>query len=263
MAEPKLRIYALSGGIIYGPVRSRRMGLSLGLNILPVGIKLCSFNCVYCQCGWSTERVDEEALARHRFPSAHEVAEALHASLQELKSAGTRPDSITFSGNGEPTLHPDFRGVAAAVLEVRDHAMPGARVDILSNAAHLGRPGVIEGLNLLDERHMKLDVGSDEGIRGVNLPLVRVKVEDLVRDLARLKDFHLQAMFARGRWDNSGPEAVAAWVEVVRRLKPKKVHLYSVDRVPADAGVEGVDRARLEEIARQVADRAGVPAKVY
>jgi wyosine [tRNA(Phe)-imidazoG37] synthetase (radical SAM superfamily) len=263
MADPKLRTYELSDGILYGPVQSRRMGVSLGLNILPAGIKLCSFNCIYCQCGWSTRRVDEEALARHRFPPAREVAETLFARLAEFRAAGENLDSITFSGNGEPTLHPDFLGVVKAVLEVRDRAMPGTRVDILSNSAHLGRPGVIEGLNLLDERHMKLDAGREEGLRGMNMPLVEVRIEDLIRDLGRLRDFHLQAMFARGRWDNTGPEDVEAWIEVVRRLKPRAVHLYSVDRVPADAGVLGVDRAGLEEIARRVEERAGVPAKVY
>lgn len=263
MADPKLRTFDLSGGILYGPVQSRRMGVSLGVNILPPGIKLCSFNCVYCQCGWSTERVDEKALARHRFPSARDVAEALLARLGEFRSAGKKLDSITFSGNGEPTLHPDFPGVVRAVLAARDQAMPGTRVDILSNSAHLGRPGVVEGLNLLDERHMKLDAGRDEGLRGMNLPLVTVRLEDLVRGLGRLRDFHLQAMFARGRWDNTGPEDVAAWIEVVRRLRPKAVHLYSVDRVPADAGVKGVDRPTLERIARQVEERAGVPARVY
>ncbi len=263
MADPQLRTYALSEGVVYGPVRSRRMGASLGVNILPFGRKLCSFNCPYCQCGPSTGRVDEEALARHRFPSAAEVAAALRGRLDELKASGVKLDSITFSGNGEPTLHPDFMGVVKAVIAVRDEALPGVRVDVLSNASHLDRPGVAEGLNLLDERHMKRDAGSDATLPDMNLPLVTPKLEGVVRGLSRLKDFVLQAMFARGRCDNSDPRSVAEWIDQVRRLRPKAVHLYSIDRVPADPGVLHVDRARLEEIAREVTARTGIPAEAF
>ena len=146
MTEAEFKTYALSDGIVYGPVASRRLGISLGINILPFGVKVCSFNCNYCQCGWTTDLVDPDALAKYRFPTAEEVRDEVVARLKDLKAAGTKVECLTLAGNGEPTLHPDFLPVVRALLSARDEAMPGVRVDILSNAAHLDRPAVIEGL---------------------------------------------------------------------------------------------------------------------
>ncbi len=255
--------YILAGGVVYGPVRSRRMGVSLGVNILPFGMKLCSFDCPYCQCGPSIERVGGGAAGGPRFPAADEVEEAVFGRLLDIRGEGIHLDSITFSGNGEPTLHPDFFSAVRTVLAARDRAMPGVRVDILTNGAHLDRPGVVDGLNLLDERHVKLDAGGDAKMREVNRPPAGFTVDGLARNLSRLKDFIIQAMFIRGACCNAGAESVGEWIEVVGRLGPKAVHIYSLDRVPAEAGILPVERSRLEEIAAEVRAKALVPAEVF
>lgn len=263
MAEADFRTYALADGVVYGPVKSRRLGASLGINILPFGVKVCSFNCNYCQCGWTTDLVDEASLAKYRFPTAGEVASELRSRLLELKAAGEKLDCMTLAGNGEPTLHPDFADVVRAILSTRDEIMPGVRVDILSNAAHLDRPGVVEGLNLLDERYMKLDAGTDEQFLNMNSPVTDVGIWDVVKNLPKLKDFVVQAMFTKGRRDNTDEESVVAWISTVKRVKPKAVQIYSVDRFPADKKILRVDRGLLDEIGAAMTAQTGIPAEVF
>ncbi|HXG61500.1 MAG TPA: radical SAM protein [Planctomycetota bacterium] len=257
------KVYALADSVVYGPMASRRLGRSLGVNILPFGVKVCSFNCNYCQCGWTTDLVDAASLARYRFPSAREVGEALRRRLPELRASGVRVDCMTIAGNGEPTLHPDFLDVVRALLAARDECWPGLRTDILSNAAHLDRPDVVEGLNLLDERYMKLDAGTEEQFLNMNAPVIEAGIWDVVRHLPRLRDFVVQAMFTHGRRDNTDTRSVVAWIQLLGRLKPKAVHVYSVDRVPADPKIRPVERELLEEIARALTAQTGIPAEVF
>ncbi len=252
--------FPLLDGVVYGPVRSRRLGMSLGINILPFGVKVCSFNCVYCQCGRSG---DGEARPRHEFPSARDVGGELRRSLLELKKAGTKLDGLTLSGNGEPTLHPDFPNVVRAVLSERNAAAPGVPVNVFSNGTLLSRAGVAEGMNLADARHVKLDAGKDELFRKVNAPLRPVRVKNVLEGLARLRDFVIQSMFIRGRNDNTGGDAVEAWIDAIGRAKPKAVHLYSLDRAPADPAVLQADRETLEKIAARLGERTGIPAEVF
>jgi wyosine [tRNA(Phe)-imidazoG37] synthetase (radical SAM superfamily) len=263
MAEAAFKVYNLTDGVTYGPVKSRRLGSSLGVNILPFGVKVCSFNCNYCQCGWTTDTVDPAALAKYRFPTADEVAEALGKSLQELKAKGEQLDCITLAGNGEPTLHPDFLAVVKAILATRDEVMPGVRVDILSNAAHLDRAPVIEGLNLLDARYMKLDAGSEGQFLNMNSPVTEVGIWDVVKQLPKLKDFTIQTMFTQGRRDNTDSKSVIDWINTVKRVKPKSVQIYSVDRFPADKKITQVERSLLDEIAQALTEQTGIPAEVF
>ena len=263
MADAPYKTYALSEGVTYGPVKSRRLGASLGVNILPFGVKVCSFNCNYCQCGWTTDTVDPAALARYTFPTAGEVGEGLRTTLLDLKAKGERLDCITLAGNGEPTLHPDFLGVVKEILSVRDELLPGVRVDILSNAAHLDRPAVVEGLNLLDARYMKLDAGSEEQFLNMNSPVTEVGIWDVVKQLPKLKEFTIQAMFTHGRRDNTDSKSVIDWINTVRRVKPKAVQIYSVDRFPADQKITRVERELLEEIAQALTEQTGIPAEVF
>jgi wyosine [tRNA(Phe)-imidazoG37] synthetase (radical SAM superfamily) len=255
--------YQLTDGITYGPVKSRRLGASLGVNILPFGVKVCSFNCNYCQCGWTTDLVDPASLAKVRFPSAPEVADGLRASLRSLKASGERLDCITLAGNGEPTLHPRFSEVVRAVLAVRDVEMPGVRVDILSNAAHLDRPDVVEGLNLLDARYLKLDAGTEEQFLNMNSPVTEVGIWDVMQGMKKVAPFTIQSMFTRGRRDNAGDRAVSDWIQAVAKVKPLAVQIYSVDRSPADVKITHVDRARLDEIARRLTAETGIEAEVF
>jgi wyosine [tRNA(Phe)-imidazoG37] synthetase (radical SAM superfamily) len=263
MEKVQYKDYQLSDGITYGPVQSRRLGASLGVNILPFNVKVCSFNCNYCQCGWTTDLVDGRTLSKYDWPSAADVAGGLRKTLLELKAQGRKLDCLTLAGNGEPTLHPDFLEVVRSILAVRDEVMPGIRADILSNAAHLDRPEVVEGLNLLDERYMKLDAGTDEQFLNMNSPVTEVGIWDVVKQLPKLKDFVIQAMFTRGRRDNTDEKSVVAWIQAVKRVKPKAVQIYSVDRYPADPKITKVERALLEEIGAALTAQTGIPAEVF
>jgi wyosine [tRNA(Phe)-imidazoG37] synthetase (radical SAM superfamily) len=263
VADTQYKTYNLSSGVTYGPVRSRRLGASLGVNILPFDVKVCSFNCNYCQCGWTTDVVDDAALAKYAWPTAEQVGDELRKTLLDLKSKGEKLDCITLAGNGEPTLHPDFLEVVKAILAVRDEVMPGVRCDILSNAAHLDRPKVVEGLNLLDERYMKLDAGTDEQFLNMNSPVTEVGIWDIMKNLAKLKDFVVQAMFTHGRRENTDEKSVVDWIQAVKRVKPKAVQIYSVDRFPADKKIHKVERGLLEEIGQALTAQTGIPAEVF
>lgn len=263
MEAATFKTYNLSDGVVYGPVKSRRLGASLGVNILPFNVKVCSFNCNYCQCGWTTDTVDPAALAKYAWPSTAQVADGLRARLLELKAAGETLDSITFAGNGEPTLHPDFLRMVKAVLAVRDEVMPGTKVDILSNAAHLDRDDVVEGLNLLDERYMKLDGGSEGQFLNMNSPVTEIGIWDVMKGLAKLKPFVVQAMFTQGRRDNTDEKSVVDWIAAIKRVKPKAVQIYSVDRFPADKKIEKVGKSLLEEIGQALTAQTGIPAEVF
>ena len=252
----------LHGGVTYGPVRSRRLGASLGVNVLPAGHKVCSFNCTYCQYGW-TETAALLSPAIFEWPDASAVAASVATRLEELRDTGAPLDRITLAGHGEPTLHPDLGGVVDALRGVRDRLAPGVALAILSNSSTAGRPEVRTALARLDERYMKLDAGDQDTLRHVNATALRI--EEIVEWLSAIPDIVLQAMFVRderGRIDNASPAAVAAWLRAVGAVRPHAAHLYTLARQPAWAGLHAVPRDRLLAIARDV--RAlGVPAFVF
>lgn len=230
----------LWASIVNGPVRSRRLGTSLGLNLLPVGSKLCSFDCPYCECGYNTARVPGS-----RWPSPDEVAHALRRALERLPAV---PDWITFSGNGEPTLHPRFPVVVERVLAVRAELVPGARVGVLSNGLTAGHPSIRAALGALDARIMKLDPGPMERVNGVCYDVSR-----LVASYRALKPYTIQAMVTRREdWDGAGSESVAAWLGLLARADPDAVQLYSLARAPADPALQEISRERLHEMAQAI-----------
>jgi len=232
----------LWAGIIHGPVRSRRLGISLGLNILPPRSKLCTMDCPYCECGFNTPKAEGA-----RWPSPDIVADALAKTLDGL---GVRPDWITFAGNGEPTMHPRFPGVVDRVLAVRDAGAPAAKVGILSNGLSVGKTAVREALNRLDARFMKLDPGPPARVNGV-----AVDREMLVRNYAGLRDLTIQAMVVEGPgWSGASEEAVEEWLTCLQRVQPSAVQVYSLDRQPADPSITRVARERLLEIAARARD---------
>jgi len=258
-----LPAYPLLDGVTYGPFESRRLGASLGVNILPFGVKVCAFNCNYCQCGWTTELTNEATLRKWKWPAAREVGEGLGRRLKDLAAAGTKIDAITIAGNGEPTLHPDFSRAVEEILAVRDRAAKGIPVHILSNGANLATAGVAEALNLLDERHIKLDAGSESMFLDMNSPTTDIGIWDVMRGVRGLTDFVVQAMFTRGRRDNSIPAEVDMWIEAVKKIKPKRVDVYSLAREPADAQITAVPIERLQEIAKLCEKRSGIPTTAY
>lgn len=263
MAELQYKTYDLSDTVVYGPVQSRRLGASLGINILPFNVKVCSFNCNYCQCGWTTDLVDDASLAKVRWPEVREIEDELRRKLEELKAQGQNLDCMTIAGNGEPTLYPEFSKAMKAILRVRDEVMPGVRVDILSNAAHLDRPDVVEGLKLLDARYMKLDAGTDEQFLNMNSPVTDVGIWEVMQGLEKMDDFIIQAMFTHGRRDNTDEKSVVDWIQAVKRVKPMAVQIYSVDRYPADKKIYPVERELLDEIAAALTAQTGIPAEVF
>jgi wyosine [tRNA(Phe)-imidazoG37] synthetase (radical SAM superfamily) len=226
--------------IVNGPVGSRRLGTSLGLNLLPAASKLCSFDCPYCECGYNTPR-----LPGSRWPSPDEVAHALRRALERLPAV---PDWITFSGNGEPTLHPRFPVVVARVLAVRAELAPGARTAVLSNGLTAGQPAIRAALGALDARIMKLDPGPMERVNGV-----RYDVNRLVASYRALKPYTIQAMVTRGDgWDGAGPASLAPWLGLLARAEPDVVQLYSLARAPADPALQKISRERLNEMAHAI-----------
>ena len=241
----------LWAGIINGPVHSRRLGVSLGLNILPPRSKLCTMDCPYCECGFNTPKAEGS-----RWPSPDIVADAL---AKTLDGPDVRPDWITFAGNGEPTMHPRFPGVVDRVLAVRDARAPAAKVGILCNGLAAGKPDVRAALNRLDARMMKLDPGPPARVNGVAYDR-----DALVRNYAGLRDVTIQAMIVEGAdWSGASDEAIAEWLGYLRRIRPVGLHLYSIARTPADQGVRRVARDRLMEIADRARECVNGPVEVF
>jgi len=180
--------------IVFGPIHSRRLGSSLGVNLLPPEGKLCNFDCIYCECGWN-----KDSRGVGRMPDKEAVRAAMEKKFPELAADGVKVDSITFSGNGEPTLNPDFAGIIDVTVEMRDRYLPDAVITVLSNATMISRPDVLGALKKIDNPVMKIDAPTDSGARTVNRPAAGYHVEDVVRNLSAFGgDFILQTMFLRG-----------------------------------------------------------------
>jgi wyosine [tRNA(Phe)-imidazoG37] synthetase (radical SAM superfamily) len=233
---------------VYGPVLSRRLGLSLGVNLLPTERKVCSFNCGYCQLGWTRSR------ARTRFPKPDDVAQAVRERLLQLRRERFELDRITFSGNGEPTDHPDFGRIVDAVVQVRDEICPTVWISALTNGAHLDQTEVLRGLGRCDERIVKLDAGNESMFRRLNKPLAGLKLEKVVAGASRLLCVTIQTMFVTGAIDNASEEQVESWIGQLKRIRPSWVQMYTLDRVPADSKLEPVSAMRLMEISMRVAE---------
>ena len=244
---------ALFEDIIFGPVRSRRLGLSLGVNLLPIHAKLCNFDCIYCECGLNAERRGEK-----RFNSREDVRQHLRDALTRMADEGTPPDVITFAGNGEPTLHPEFGAIVDDTLSLRDRLSPAARVSVLSNATQLHRDDVFEALLRVDNNILKLDSAFDSTVRLLNRPQGEYSVDRIVENMARFDGrFILQTMFLRGevcgtQIDNTTEDEVSAWLDIVRRLRPQQVMVYSLDRPAPYLSLEKVSREELMPIADRV-----------
>ena len=238
---------------IFGPVHSRRLGISLGINLLPEGGKLCSFDCVYCECGLNSERRTHNPL-----PSADEVETALIKTLKALKNENITPDVFTFAGNGEPTLNPHFPEVVDRVIKIRNEYCPQAKISILSNATQIHRPEIREALMKFDNNIQKLDTVSRAYIYKVDRPQGHYDVEEQIMHLASF-DGHviIQTMFMDGTLDgesvcNTTPEYVEPYIEALNRIRPSKVMIYTIDR---ETPVKGLLKAKpevLDAIAKQI-----------
>jgi wyosine [tRNA(Phe)-imidazoG37] synthetase (radical SAM superfamily) len=251
----------LQSQIAYGPVASRRLGRSLGVNVLPEGSKVCNFNCPYCQYGWTPPLVRErlDGNARLAWPPVRSIIDAVNEAL----AVNGQIDRITLAGNGEPTLHPEFARIVEGLRVARDGRSPGARLAILSNASTCMDSRVAAALGALDECYMKLDAGDDVMLRRMNGAAVPIRA--VIDGLRALPDVTLQSLFTRdaaGRIDNTTPDALASWIDAVRAVAPRAVHVYTIDRDPAWGRLERVPRSELERIAALV-EREGIPAAVF
>jgi len=236
-------------GVIYGPVVSRRLGRSLGVNLTPAGGRVCSFDCVYCELAGG--RVASRGA---QWPTPEEVT---HALADQLPRAGPL-DSITISGAGEPTLHPRFAAVVETLVAEARRARPGVPVRILTNGERGFRGDVRRALDQLDERIVKLDAAAAR----VNRPITAAPFGMLVASLCMLRDVTLQSCFVDGAISNSDDESAPEWAGVVGKIRPRTVEIYTINRPPRAGDVRPVSAARLEEIACLLRARTGIEARV-
>lgn len=218
--------------IVFGPIYSRRLGLSLGVNILPSKGKLCNFDCVYCECGWNKDGTDPA----RRFPTFEEVKDALTEKIATAAKDGLGVDSITFSGNGEPTMHPDFARIIDITLNLREEYFPNAKVSVLSNATLLDREDVLNALMKIDNPIMKIDASSQHLIEKINKPVGAYSLDSVLQNLKKFNgNFILQTMFLKSQeFDTVSQDALNAWMNIVRKLEPRQVMVYTIDRETPD-----------------------------
>lgn len=242
---------------VFGPIHSRRLGRSLGINLLPVHGKLCNFDCIYCECGWNADGRSD-----HRLATAAEVEEALEAKLRKCAADGIGIDSITFSGDGEPTLNPEFAGIVDISLALRDKYYPAAVVSVLTNATRIGVPEVFDALRRVDNPILKLDAVTDEMARRINAPVGAYHVLEQVEAMKRFEgDFVLQTMFFKGAGVDWA-DMLEEWFGIVRELRPREVMAYTIDRPVPAAGLEKYTVGEMERMLRPLLDE-GYNIKIY
>lgn len=249
--------------IIFGPVISRRLGVSLGINLLPADSKICSFDCIYCECGRNPRGGEN----RGKMPDREDVALRLEETLRKMEEEKRLPDVITFAGNGEPTLHPHFAGIIGDTLRLRDLYAPQARIAVLSNATMLHKKEVFDALLKVDDNIQKLDSGFEETIRTLDCPTGKFSLPTVVEQLTAFGGrVTIQTMFIRGSHkgkniDNTTPEEVEAWLGLLKIIRPSLVMIYTIARdTPVDT-LEKVPARQLQQIARQ-AEAAGFTVQV-
>lgn len=257
--EKSMKVLPLKPSVIYGPVNSRRLGRSLGINLSPVKRKLCSFNCIYCHYGWTERLTLDVSPYRDEFPSADHVHEAVRRALQTTKKL----DYITFSGDGEPTLHPEFEAIAVGVKDIRDRLSPGTPLAVLTNATTLDRDAVRRALEHMDMRICKLDAGTQEMLERINNPAPGIELTSIAAALSSLKNVVIQTIFLGGNVDNGREEHLTAWIRLLREIRPEAVQIYSTDRPVPKQGIERVDRAALEAIGSRIEKDSGVKVTVF
>ena len=213
--------------LVFGPIHSRRLGSSLGINLLPRNGKICNFDCIYCECGWN-----KDGRGDHTLPTAAQLHDALESKLSECAAAGTPIDSITFSGDGEPTLNPEFPEIIDITIALRDRYYPSAKVSVLTNATRIGRDTVFNALRKVDNPILKLDAPTDALVARINQPTGDYSVRQVVEDMKKFKgDFILQTIFLKSSdFDSSSPEVVEGWMDIVRELRPREIMVYTIAR---------------------------------
>ena len=236
---------------VFGPIFSRRLGSSLGINLLPEKGKICNFDCIYCECGWNRDGRDDTVL-----PTAEKVRTDLERMLKKLATEGTPVDSITFSGDGEPTLNPEFPQIIDDTLRLRDQYYPQAKVSVLSNATRVHIPEVFNALRKVDNPIMKIDAPTNELIEKINMPAPGYDIARVIESLKRFEgDFVLQTCMLRGNgFDSSSPEVVGPMMDIVRILKPREWMVYTIDRATPMQGLQKFSPQEMKALVQPVID---------
>jgi len=239
--------------IIFGPIHSRRLGLSLGVNLLPIDAKICSFNCIYCECGFNTTMHDSP------IPTRDQVRETLDAKLQEMVAEGQIPDVITFAGNGEPTLHAEFEGIIDDTIALRNKYCPTAKVSVLSNSTRVHKPHIFAALNKVDNNILKFDSAIDRTMKLMDQPVGKhINVAWFIEHLKKFEGrLIIQTMFLRGevqgeKLDNTTDQEVEAWIQALEQIRPQQVMMYSLDREAPTKNLQKVSVDELNIIAEKV-----------
>ncbi len=254
----------LFDNIVFGPVYSRRLGVSLGINLLPNNSKYCNFNCIYCECGWTEIKKGEKII----LPNREELTTRLTNKLKNLKGTVNEPDTITFAGNGEPTIHPDFAGIIDDTIAIRDKYAPKAQISVLSNASMLHKPKVVKALKKIELNIQKLDSGIENTFNLINQTAKGLSFEKIVNGLLAFEGkLIIQTLFLRGEYnghfiDNTTPEEIDAWLQLVKKINPEYVMIYPIDRGTPAKNLQKIPENQLNEIAAQV-EKAGIKTKVY
>jgi wyosine [tRNA(Phe)-imidazoG37] synthetase (radical SAM superfamily) len=224
--------------IIFGPIKSRRLGVSLGINLLPTNRKICNFNCIYCECGWTN--ISEKASSH--LPSRVDVYNALEQKLSEMKEKNQPPDVITYAGNGEPTLHPEFPGIIDDSITLRNRFFPDAKIAVLSNSTTITNPLIKAALLKADKNILKLDSAFDSTVKVHNQPQTNLNVEELIKNLRGFDGkLIIQTLFLRGSFngavvDNTTPAEINAWLKAIERIRPSEVMIYTISRDTPEGG---------------------------
>ncbi len=241
---------------IFGPVHSRRLGISLGINLMPADGKVCTFDCIYCECGFNKDF--RPTLPR---PTREETASALEKKLKEMQAEGMRPDVLTFAGNGEPTAHPQFAGIISDTIRLRNQYCPEAKVSVLSNATMLHRKDVHDALMLVDNNIQKLDTVDETFIQSIDRPTGRYNVSEVIDNLKRFNGHVIiQTMFLKRSTtidhlpaiDNTTDEFVNPWLQAVKEIQPQQVMIYTIDRETPDPTLAKATKEELDRICDRV-----------
>ena len=237
--------------VVFGPIFSRRLGSSLGINLLPENGKICTFDCIYCECGWNKDGRDDTVL-----PTAERVRTALEMKLQHCLENQVPLDSITFSGDGEPTLNPEFPRIIDDTIALRNKYFPDSKITVLSNATMAHKPEVFNALRKVDNPTMKIDAPTNELIEKINHPAPGYDIHRVVEALKRFNgDFILQTMFLKsGYFDSSSPEVLNGWMEIARVLRPREVMVYTIDRPTPEVGLQKFTVDEMRALVRPLID---------
>ena len=240
--------------IIFGPVKSRRLGVSLGINLLPTNTKVCSFDCIYCECGRNPERYEKKAV----LPSRKEVRQRLEEKLKEMVTENLLPDVITFAGNGEPTLHPEFSEIIDNTIEIRNRLAPNARIAVLSNATMIHKKKVFQALLKIEDNIQKIDSAFEETIKLIDCPNKNFSLNKTIEQLIAFQGkVIIQTLFVRGSYkdqvvDNATEREIEAWIKLLEKIKPSQVMIYTIERDTPHDTLFKVPVDELNEISKKV-----------